>query len=340
MPSRRETLALFAAAASVPAALAREAQAQQVKKPVAVAPEVGPQMAIVSRHLQWTSADEGIEVAKAAGFAGIAWTVRGGAHVEVANVKKELPRIVERTRKAGLTVPMIITAVGDANAEGLEDILGTMQSLGIRRYRAVTTRYDYAKDFDPQYASFRGKLDALAKINERYDTVAMFHTHSRTMGIGGGAWDLWWCMRDMDPRYTGINFDIGHVTAKGGAGWREALCAAHKHVQALSVKDFVWKRVENPQPGAWGWETDFLPPGQGMVNFADTFKYLKSIAFKNPIETYFEYKAPMPGGGQMDMLGTDFGKWKLEIPKAQFAGYLKRDVDFYKTHMRNAGFAV
>ena len=338
MPSRRETLAMFAAAGGITAALAKDAQAQQAK-PAAATP-AAPEMAMVSRHLQWTSADEGIEVAKAAGFAGIAWTVRGGAHVEVANVKKELPRIVERTRRAGLTVPMIITNISDPAAQETADVLGTMQSLGIRRYRMGSQRYDWTKDFDPQYAAFRTKLEAFVKVNQRFDTVAMIHTHSRGQSIGGGAWDLWMSMRDMDPRYIGINFDIGHVTAKGGAGAREALQAAHKHVHALSVKDFVWKRIENPQPGAWGWETDFVVPGQGMVNFPEAFKFLKSVEFRGPIETYFEYMAPMPGGGQMDMLGTDLGTWKLEIPKAQFAGYLKRDVDFYKTHMRNAGFAV
>ena len=29
------------------------------------------------------------------------------------------------------------------------------------------------------------------------------------------------------------------------------------------------------------------------------------------------------------MLGTDFGKWKLEMPKSQFVSLLQRDVKFY-----------
>ena len=36
---------------------------------------------------------------------------------------------------------------------------------------------------------------------------------------------LWMLMRDLDPRYVGLNYDIGHVTAKGGNGWRESIRA-------------------------------------------------------------------------------------------------------------------
>lgn len=339
MPSRREALAMFAAAGGIAAVLTKEAQAQ-AKPTATAATEAGPQLAIVSRHLQWASADEGIEVAKAAGFAGIAWTVRPGAHIEIADVKKELPRIVERTRKAGLSVPMIITSISDATSPGAESILATMQSLGIQRYRAGSVRYDYNAEFAPQYDAYRAKLEALAALNARYGSKAMVHTHSRSGTIGGGAWDLWMVMKDIDPNHVAINYDIGHVTVKGGDGTRESLRAVHKHIGALSVKDFLWKRNENAAAGTYPWTPEFVPPGGGMVNFDDAFKYLKSIDFKGPIETYFEYKAPLPGGGEMDMLGTDFGKWKLEIPKAQFAGYLKRDVDFYKAHMRNAGFTA
>ena len=36
----------------------------------------------------------------------------------------------------------------------------------------------------------------------------------------------------------------------------------------------------------------------------------------------------------MNMLGTDYGKWKLEMPKQQFISLLKRDVNFYTALLR------
>ena len=62
---------------------------------------------IVSRHLQWTTLEDAIAVAKEAGFDAIEWNVRKGGHVAPERVEQELPRAVELTRKAGLAVTMI-----------------------------------------------------------------------------------------------------------------------------------------------------------------------------------------------------------------------------------------
>lgn len=338
MRSRREALGVIGSVAAAAVATGR-AVAAHAQPAVQTGPPPRPPLSIVSRHLQWTDVETGIQVAREAGFPAIAWTVRPGAHIEPANVERDLPRVVELTRKAGLGVPMIITGIGDVTAPRAEAILATMQGLGIRRYRAGSVRYDYNREVEPQLDAFRSRLVALAKLNERYGTTAMFHTHSYANTIGGSAWDLWMLLRDLDPRYIGINYDIGHVTAKGGAGWMESSRAAHRHIHAVSVKDFHWVRSADAAAGAWPWRTEFIPPGQGMVNFPDFFKYLQSIGYAGPIETYFEYKVPIPGSSaQMDMLGTDYGKWKLEIPRDQFTGYLKRDVEFYNDLLGRAGF--
>lgn len=323
------------------AGLASLAYAAGVKGATTPSKPYRPTLAIVSRHLQWTDYVRGIEVAHAAGFPGIIWTVRKGAHVEPQNVARDLPKIVEATRAAGLEVPMIITGIADVSAPNINAILDTLQSLGIPRYRAAAPRYDYEHEFAPQYEAFAGKLRALAELNRRYGTTALFHTHSYANTIGGSAWDLWMVMKDLDPRFVGINFDIGHVTAKGGAGWREAARASHRYIQSLSVKDFLWMKRTDAAAGTWPWQTEFVRPGDGMVDFPNFLAYFHSIDFAGPIECYFEYKVAIPGSTtRMDMLGTDYGKWKLEVDQDYFISLLRRDADFYKSLMRAAGFSV
>src|SRR5204863_2657603 len=74
--SRREMLKLLAAAPLLSAArFSKQGQAQ------GSAPTEEPQLAMVSRHVQWTSMEEGAAVAAEAGFRAIAWTVRRGAHM-------------------------------------------------------------------------------------------------------------------------------------------------------------------------------------------------------------------------------------------------------------------
>ena len=86
-------------------------------------PREKPYLSLVSRHLQWTDAENGIAVAKKVGFPAILWTVRRGAHIEPEQVETELPRIVRLTKAAGMDTPMIITAIGDVTSDRAEAIL-------------------------------------------------------------------------------------------------------------------------------------------------------------------------------------------------------------------------
>jgi sugar phosphate isomerase/epimerase len=289
-----------------------------------------PNLALVSRHLQWTSAENGIKVAQRAGFPAILWTVRRGAHIEPQQVQKELPRVVAMTHDAGLGTPMLITNIGDVTSEGAETILATMQRLGITLYRAAAPRYRYDSPIVPQFDALRRSLAVLAKLNEKYGTTAAFHTHAYADTIGGSAWDIWMLMKDLDPRYIGLNYDIGHVTAKGGAGWRESIRAVGSYLHSCSIKDFYWEKETNVPAGQWPWRTRLVRPGDGMVNFLDFFRYLQSINFQGPLENYFEYSVDVPGLARpFDLLGTDYGQWKLEMPEETFVSFLKRDVAFY-----------
>lgn len=46
----------------------------------------------------------------------------------------------------------------------------------------------------------------------------------------------------------------------------------------------------------------------------------------------------VPGVAQpVRMLGTNFGAWKLEMPKSEYIALLRRDVQFYSKAMADAG---
>ena len=137
-----------------------------------------------------------------------------------------------------------------------------------------------------------------------------------------------------------INYDLGHAMTRGGTEWMQTARFAHRHVQALSVKDVHWVRRPDAPTGAWPWEAEFVPPGQGMVNFRDMFAYFKSVGFDGPVEVYYEYMVTLAGGRQMNMLGTNRGTWELEMPKAQFIALLKRDLDFYRALFRDLDWSV
>ena len=75
-----------------------------------------------------------------------------------------------------------------------------------------------------------------------------------------------------------------------------------------------------------------------MVDFSGMLSYFKSVGFAGPVELYQEYQVNVPGVAEpVNMLGTDFGRWKLEMPKAQYVSLLKRDVTFYTNALTEGG---
>ena len=335
--SRRDVLKALGAA-PIAASIAAMPSTQSAAPAAASATAAHTHLCLVSRHLQWTDVQEGVAAAAEGGCKAVAWTVRGGAHILPQNVERDLPRAVDAARKAGLEAPMVITAIVDAKSERVEAILETMRGLGIRHYRAAPFRYDYNRDLAAQLGALKPRIAGLAKLNEKYGTTAMYHTHSGTGNIGGGVWDLWMVLKDFDAQFVGLNYDLGHATIRGGTGWVETSHIAHRHVRGLSLKDFRWVKGSGGRRGTGAWSAEMVPGGEGMVDFKGILGYFKSVGFVGPVELYQEYSVTVPGRTEpVNMLGTDYGTWKLEMPKSEWLSLLKRDVTFYSNALKEAG---
>ena len=318
--SRRDLLQVLAAA---PAAVALGGASVLAQTPLRRPLHVG----LVSRHVQWTTLEDSIALAKQIGFDAIEWNVRSGGHIDPARVERDLPRAVELTRQAGLAVTMITTSIQDAKSPHAEAILRAMQALGIRYYRGGQYfRYDYTRgNLQQQLEELKPRVASIAALNARYGTTIAYHTHSGAGNIGGNIWDIWSVIKDFDPRVVGLNYDIGHATARGGNGWIDAAHVVRDHISALAIKDVVW---EHSAAGAW--RTEFVPVGQGMIDLKRMFELLKAGNFAGPINIHYEHH---------NLLGTDLGTWKLDMPRDQFVSVVKADLDAVRARMRDAQVA-
>jgi len=148
-------------------------------------------------------------------------------------------------------------------------------------------------------------------------------------------WDLWMLVKDLDPRVVAINYDIGHATVRGGPGWYDTAHAVREHLRGVSVKDFQW--VHFPvRPFSGRWSPKFCRPGDGIVDFLGFFQYLAKIGYGGAIQLYFEYETYTANLTPVSLLGTDYGRWKLEVPQEQLLGCMKRDLDFYRNLIQEA----
>jgi L-ribulose-5-phosphate 3-epimerase len=316
--SRRMAVKLLAAlpALGLPAGPAFSAQAGAPASAGAGKLQVG----IVSRHLQWTSLEDAIAVAKEAGFDAIEWNVRKGGHVAPERVELDLPRAVELTRKAGLAATMITTSIQDAQSPYAESILRAAKAVGIRYYRGGDYfRYDYKRDLPQQLEELKPRIATLVELNRKYGTTWAYHTHSAPGMIGGNVWDIWSVIKDFDPASIGLNYDTGHTTARGGSGWIDAAHVAHRYITCLAIKDFTFERRPDGR-----WSQEFCPLGEGMVNFKAVFGYLREVGFAGPVNIHYEHH---------DLLGTDLGTWTLKMPRTEFMSIVKRDLESLRGFM-------
>lgn len=280
-------------------------------------------LAIFSKHLQWASYAEMASFAAEAGFEGVDITVRSGGHVLPERVSDDLPRAVEAVRSAGLQVPMITAGIVDTSSPHARDVLKTASALGILYYRWGGFRYSDEEPIPAQLEALKPRVRALAQMNEHYRIAAIYHTHSG-MEVGAPIWDLWEILRGIGPTWTGINYDVAHATIEGGfGGWIRSFEVARPFVRGIALKDFVWARNSH---GNWG--PEWVPAGQGMVNFRKFFDMLRRSEFDGPVQVHFEYE----GIG-----GANEGSRTLGIPKAELLRKFRKDLDFYRERMRDAG---
>src|SRR3954470_10977399 len=227
-------------------------------------------ISIFSKHLSFV---QGAELAKAAhdlGFDGVDITVRKGGHIAPERVKETLPALVKTLKAAGLEVPMITTDFVDADTPFAEDVLRTASELGIHHYRFGGFKYAADKPVPAQLDAFKPRLEKLAKLNAKYQTSAMYHTHSGVGLVGAPIWDLYIIMKDLDPKLVGINYDIGHATIEGGlGGWIASWGIAGAHVPGIALKDFVWAKDERGR-----WREKWCPVGDGMVHWDEFMKLI------------------------------------------------------------------
>lgn len=283
----------------------------------------GNKFVIFSKHLQWLPWPEMAAAAVECGFDGIDLTVRKGGHVLPERVADDLPRAAEAIRKAGSQLVMITAGIVDAQSPHAEAILKTASALGVRHYRWGGFKYDDKTPIPDQLNALKPRVKQLADLNRRYNMTAMYHTHSG-MEVGAPIWDLYVILRDTDPHLAGINYDIGHATIEGGfGGWVRSAQLAAPYMRGVALKDFKWARNSRGD-----WSPEWCPAGEGMVRFTKFYAMLKQAAFSGPIQVHYEYAG---------LGGAEHGAEKLTIPKSEVLAKMKRDQQFLRSGMKEAG---
>lgn len=249
------------------------------------------------------------------GIAGPDLTVRSGGLVPPERVADELPKAAAAFRDQGLTIPMISTSLTGAGDAAARPILSTMAQCGIGYFKLGYLHYHDSTNWEADVDAERKKLAGLLAIAKEFGVQAGFHNHSGA-GIGSAFWDAWELLKPLDPAVVGFYYDPGHAMVEGAKfGWKLNLQRVAPRLKMAALKDYVWEKT------ASGWQTRWVPLGEGMVNWKEFFPLLVRIPFDGPISVHIEYD---PGGATRPE----------RIDRALAAA--RKDIDFVKNHLAEA----
>ncbi len=264
---------------------------------------------VFTKCLQFLDFDRLGETLAKAGFDGAELAVRPGGQVLPGNVKVDLPKAVKALKKSGITVPMMVTAITDAEDPATETILATASGLGLTNYRLGYFDYDRTKSVPENLDHYKKVMEKLEKINRKYKINGGYQNHSGTR-VGGPVWDLYWLLKDSDPAFIGVQYDIRHAVVEGAESWPLGMKLLSPWIKTTAIKDFYWKK-EN---GRWSLEN--VPLGEGMVNFDNYLKEYIRLGISGPVSIHYEY----------DLGGAELGKTNPKMSLAEISVHLKDDL--------------
>ena len=267
-----------------------------------------------TKCLQFLDYNEMAEVLAKNGFDGADLTVRPKGQVLPENVSIDLPKALKALQKAGLGTQMIVTGINDPTAPDTRPVLKTMADLGIKYYRMGYLSYDDKKSMPENLDIQKIAFEKLEKINKEFGVTGNYQNHSGVR-VGGPVWDLYHLLKDRNPDYIGVQYDIRHAYVEGGISWPLGMKLLAPWIQTTDIKDFIWEKNEKQQ-----WKVKNVPLGEGMIDFNKYFELYKSMKIEAPVSIHYEY----------DLGGAEHGDKNPTMPLSEINSWLKRDIVFLR----------
>ena len=267
---------------------------------------------VFTKCLQFLDYDKMAEVLAINGFDGADLAVRPGGQVLPGNVERDLPKVVNSLKKAGIGTNMIVTGLNNPEDPVLKPTLKTMADLGIRYYRMGYLNFDNKLSMPENLEQHKKTFEKLEKLNKEYGVTGNYQNHSGRR-VGGPVWDLYILLKDRNPEFIGVQYDVRHATVEGGMSWPLGMKLLQPWIRTTDIKDFIWEKNENQQ-----WKLKNVPLGEGMVDFKLYFEMYKEMNIEAPVSIHYEY----------DLGGAEHGDKNPAMSLEEINSWLLKDIRF------------
>jgi L-ribulose-5-phosphate 3-epimerase len=273
-----------------------------------------------TKCLQFLDYDRVGETLASVGFNGADLSVRNGGHVLPEKVETDLPRAVKALKKSGIITPMMVTGIVSPDDPLTERVLATASENGLTHYRMGYLMYNSQKSVSENLEEHKRTIEKLEKINRKYKIHGEYQNHSGT-NVGGPVWDLHWVLKDCDPAYIGVQYDIRHAVVEGGVAWPLGMRLLAPWIKTTAIKDFIWLKEKNR------WIIRNVLLGDGMVNFDAYMREYIKLGISGPVSIHYEY----------DLGGAELGNTKTTMKLEEIMGYMKKDLVWFRNKLKESG---
>jgi len=274
---------------------------------------------VFTKCLQFLDYDEMAKVLAKNGFDGADLTVRPGGQILPENVERDLPKAMQALKKAGIGTDMIVTRLSNPEDPAFRPTLKTMADLGIQYYRMGYINFNDKISMPENLEQHRRTFEKLEKLNKEYGVTGNYQNHSGRR-VGGPVWDLYHLLKDRDPDFIGVQYDVRHATVEGGISWPLGMKLLSPWIRTTDIKDFIWEKNENGQ-----WKVKNVPLGEGMVDFKRYFEMYKEMDIQAPVSIHYEY----------DLGGAEHGDRNPSMSLEEINKWLLKDITFLKNQFEN-----
>jgi sugar phosphate isomerase/epimerase len=243
-------------------------------------------LSVFTASLPELSPDEAVAMAADVGLDGLEWRVvdqqpssdgRPGfwagnrCTLPLATFEHDAPRVRTMTEAAGLAV----SAVGGyATCLELADVERVMRGaalLGATRARVRAPNYDGSVAYWPLRDRARSAYREVVAIGAAHGVKPLIELHHGTILPSASAARSF--LDGFDPATIGVIHDAGNMALEGHEHYRMALEVLGPYLAHVHLKNVRWRRSDG------GWEPEWVPLGEGLVNVSALVDALHAVGY-------------------------------------------------------------
>ena len=233
---------------------------------------------------------EAVRAAREAGFDGLDLTLRPGGHVKPEDAERGLAEAKRIADEAGLTIPMISTAVTDVDSPHAEAIFASAAHYGVRRIKLGYWPYEPFGTLAKQLDEARARVGRLAQLGRKYHVLPCVHCHSGRL-LAAGGFGTYLILREFKPDEVGAYVDPMHMTIEGGvSGWEMGLDLLAPWVALVGVKNFRWLPDARDKLGQMRYRWEYTPLADGQAPLPEFMALLRRLEYDGIVSLHSEYK--------------------------------------------------